>query len=114
MVLSSPAWILNYHYVVEDLSDAGTATEVIIELTTAIPKDAVLRRYSLVTGWDNFVINNDNIKSKTSTDNTCTPARLVMVLPSPAWILLIAVLLSLLLGMPSLSLSSLLTLSVIN
>jgi 16S rRNA A1518/A1519 N6-dimethyltransferase RsmA/KsgA/DIM1 with predicted DNA glycosylase/AP lyase activity len=32
----------------------------------------VLRRYSLVTGWDNFVINNDNIKSKTSTDNTCT------------------------------------------
>jgi hypothetical protein len=26
----------------------------------------------LVTGWDNFVINNDNIKSKTSTDNTCT------------------------------------------
>ena len=45
-----------YHYVVEGLSAAGTATEVIIELTTAIPKDAVLRRYSLVTGWDNFVI----------------------------------------------------------
>jgi 2C-methyl-D-erythritol 2,4-cyclodiphosphate synthase len=61
-----------YHYVVEGLSAAGTATEVIIELTTAIPKDAVLRRYSLVTGWDNFVISNDNIKSKTSTDNTCT------------------------------------------
>ncbi len=61
-----------YHYVVEGLSAAGAATEVIIELTTAIPKDAVLRRYSLVTGWDNFVINNDNIKSKTSTDNTCT------------------------------------------
>jgi hypothetical protein len=31
-----------------------------------------LRRYSLVTGWDNYVISNDNIKSKTSTDNTCT------------------------------------------
>jgi 2C-methyl-D-erythritol 2,4-cyclodiphosphate synthase len=61
-----------YHYVVEGLSAAGTATEVIIELTTAIPKDAVLRRYSLVTGWGNFVISNDNIKSKTSTDNTCT------------------------------------------
>jgi 2C-methyl-D-erythritol 2,4-cyclodiphosphate synthase len=61
-----------YHYVVEGLSAAGAATEVIIELTTAIPKDAVLRRYSLVTGWDNFVISNDNIKSKTSTDNTCT------------------------------------------
>ncbi len=61
-----------YHYVVEGLSAAGAATEVIIELTTAIPKDAVLRRYSLVTGWGNFVISNDNIKSKTSTDNTCT------------------------------------------
>jgi hypothetical protein len=39
-----------YDYVVEGLS-AGAATVVIVELTTAIPANAELRRYSLVTGW---------------------------------------------------------------
>ncbi|AYQ56274.1 hypothetical protein MS2017_0535 [Bathymodiolus thermophilus thioautotrophic gill symbiont] len=59
-----------YDYVVEGLSTTGTS-EVIIELTTAIPKDAELRKYSLVNGWSAFVNNNDNtIKSKIST--TCT------------------------------------------
>jgi hypothetical protein len=44
---------------------------VIIELTTAIPANAELRRYSLVTGWANFEVNTNNtIHSKTST--TCT------------------------------------------
>ncbi|OJA03746.1 hypothetical protein, partial [Bathymodiolus thermophilus thioautotrophic gill symbiont] len=60
-----------YDYVVEGLSTTGTSPEMIIELTTAIPKDAELRKYSLVNGWSAFVNNNDNtIKSKIST--TCT------------------------------------------
>ncbi len=59
-----------YDYVVEGLS-AGAATVVIVELTTAIPANAELRRYSLVTGWANFEVNTNNtIHSKTSTNCT--------------------------------------------
>jgi hypothetical protein len=36
-----------YNYVIENLSATGVTTEVIIELTTAIPRYAELRRYSL-------------------------------------------------------------------
>ncbi|CAC9615803.1 hypothetical protein [uncultured Gammaproteobacteria bacterium] len=39
-----------YDYVVEGLSTTGATTSVMIELTTAIPANAELRRYSLVTG----------------------------------------------------------------
>ncbi|WP_202752512.1 JDVT-CTERM domain-containing protein [Bathymodiolus thermophilus thioautotrophic gill symbiont] len=59
-----------YDYVVEGLSAIGTSTQVIIELTTAIPKDAVLRKYSLVNGWSNFMVD-DNNTIKSSADNTC-------------------------------------------
>ncbi|OIR23800.1 cadherin repeat domain-containing protein [Bathymodiolus thermophilus thioautotrophic gill symbiont] len=60
-----------YDYVVEGLSTAGTSAEVIIELTTATSKNAKLRKYSLVNGWSDFVVDNNNtIQSKTST--TCT------------------------------------------
>ncbi len=60
-----------YDYVVEGLSATGATTEVIIELTTAIPANAELRRYSLVTGWADFEVDiNNTIHSKTST--TCT------------------------------------------
>ncbi len=59
-----------YDYVVEGLSATGATTEVIIELTTAIPANAELRRYSLVTGWADFEVDiNNTIHSKTST--TC-------------------------------------------
>jgi hypothetical protein len=55
-----------YDYVVEGLS-AGAATVVIVELTTAIPANAELRRYSLVTGWANFEVDVSNtIHTKTS------------------------------------------------
>jgi hypothetical protein len=48
----------------------GYGEEVIIELTTAIPANAELRRYSLVTGWADFEVDTNNaIHSKTST--TC-------------------------------------------
>jgi hypothetical protein len=58
-----------YDYVVEGLS-AGATTVVIVELTTAIPANAELRRYSLVTGWANFEVDASNtIHTKTST--TC-------------------------------------------
>ncbi len=60
-----------YDYVIEGLSAAGTTTEVIIELTTIIPENAKLRKYSLVNGWSNFKVDTDNtIHSKIST--TCT------------------------------------------
>ncbi len=60
-----------YDYVVEGLSATGVSTSVIIELTTAIPANAELRRYSLVTGWADFEVDiNNTIHSKTST--TCT------------------------------------------
>ncbi|CAB5497606.1 beta strand repeat-containing protein, partial [Bathymodiolus thermophilus thioautotrophic gill symbiont] len=60
-----------YDYVVEGLSATGISSEVIIELTTAIPKDAELRKYSLVNGWSNFVVNNNN-KIYSKTGATCT------------------------------------------
>ncbi|SGZ98820.1 hypothetical protein BTHERMOSOX_1737 [Bathymodiolus thermophilus thioautotrophic gill symbiont] len=56
-----------YDYVVENFS---ATTQVIIELTSPIPANAILRKYSPATGWANFVINDNNIQSKTS--NTCT------------------------------------------
>ncbi len=60
-----------YDYVVEGLSVTGATTSVMIELTTAIPANAELRRYSLVTGWADFEVDiNNTIHSKTST--TCT------------------------------------------
>ena len=61
-----------YDYVVEGLSVAGASTEVIIELSTAIPAEAELRKYSLTTNsWSNFVTNDNNLfVSKTSA--TCT------------------------------------------
>ncbi len=60
-----------YDYVVEGLSAVGATTEVIIELTAIIPKEAELRRYSLATGWANFEVDANNIiQSKTSA--TCT------------------------------------------
>jgi hypothetical protein len=49
-----------YDYVIEGLSAAGTTTEVIIELTTIIPENAKLRKYSLVNGWSNFKVDTDN------------------------------------------------------
>ncbi|CAC9593773.1 hypothetical protein [uncultured Gammaproteobacteria bacterium] len=60
-----------YDYVIEGLSAVGATTEVIIELTAIIPKEAELRRYSLATGWANFEVDANNIiQSKTSA--TCT------------------------------------------
>jgi hypothetical protein len=57
-----------YDYVVEGLSATGVSTSVIIELTTAIPANAELRRYSLVTGWADFEVDiNNTTHSKTST-----------------------------------------------
>jgi hypothetical protein len=42
-----------------------------IELTTAIPANAELRRYSLVTGWADFEVDiNNTIHSRTSTTYT--------------------------------------------
>ncbi|CAB5496990.1 hypothetical protein THERMOT_613 [Bathymodiolus thermophilus thioautotrophic gill symbiont] len=61
-----------YDYIIEGLSASGASTQVTIELTTPIPENAVLRQYSLVTGWRNFVVDNNNIQSKTNTSNTCT------------------------------------------
>ena len=60
-----------YDYIVEGLSAVGASTQVIIELTTAIPKDAELRKYSLTSGWDNFIVDTENT-IESSTDNTCT------------------------------------------
>jgi hypothetical protein len=66
MVLPAPI----YDYVVEGLRATDATTEVMIELTTAIPANAELRRYSLATGWADFEVDTNNaIHSKTST--TC-------------------------------------------
>jgi hypothetical protein len=51
-----------YDYVVEGLS-AGDSVRVVIELITPIPKNAVLRRYSMVNGWGSFVNSNNAIQS---------------------------------------------------
>ncbi|CAB5502085.1 hypothetical protein THERMOT_1551 [Bathymodiolus thermophilus thioautotrophic gill symbiont] len=62
-----------YDYIIEGLSATGASTQVIIQLATPIPANAVLRQYSLATGWRNFVVDNNNsIQSKTNTSNTCT------------------------------------------
>jgi uncharacterized membrane protein len=100
MVFPAPAWILLIAVLLSllFLSATGATTEVIIELTTAIPANAELRRYSLVES------------SPIAPNNILVFVGLVMVFPAPAWILLIAVLLSLLLEIPSPSSSSLLTL----
>ncbi|OJA03585.1 choice-of-anchor U domain-containing protein, partial [Bathymodiolus thermophilus thioautotrophic gill symbiont] len=60
-----------YDYIIEGLSATGNSTQVIIQLTTPIPANAVLRQYSLATGWRNFVVGNNNIQSKANTSNTC-------------------------------------------
>jgi len=55
----------------KDLNTTGDSAEVIIELVTAISKDAELRKYSLVHGWSSFVVDDNNaIQSKIS--ETCT------------------------------------------
>ncbi|CAB5499772.1 cadherin repeat domain-containing protein [Bathymodiolus thermophilus thioautotrophic gill symbiont] len=62
-----------YDYIVEGLRATGDSTQVIIQLATLIPANAVLRQYSLATGWRNFVVDNNNsIQSKTNTSNICT------------------------------------------
>ncbi|AYQ56272.1 hypothetical protein MS2017_0533 [Bathymodiolus thermophilus thioautotrophic gill symbiont] len=62
-----------YDYIIEGLSATGASTQVIIQLATPIPANAVLRQYSLATGWRNFVVDNNNsIQSKTNTSNICT------------------------------------------
>jgi hypothetical protein len=71
-----------YDYVVEGLSAVGATTEVIIELTVIISKEAELRRYSLATGWANFEV--DAIKSSWSirivnTTTTTTTARICRI-----------------------------------
>ncbi|OJA03559.1 JDVT-CTERM domain-containing protein, partial [Bathymodiolus thermophilus thioautotrophic gill symbiont] len=60
-----------YDYIIEGLSATGNSTQVIIALATPIPANAVLRQYSLATGWRNFVVGNNNIQSKANTSNTC-------------------------------------------
>ncbi|CAB5505590.1 hypothetical protein THERMOT_2178 [Bathymodiolus thermophilus thioautotrophic gill symbiont] len=60
-----------YDYIIEGLSATGDSTQVIIQLATPIPANAVLRQYSLATGWRNFVVGNNNIQSKANTSNTC-------------------------------------------
>ncbi|AYQ56254.1 hypothetical protein MS2017_0514 [Bathymodiolus thermophilus thioautotrophic gill symbiont] len=60
-----------YDYIIEGLSATGASTQVIIQLATPIPANAVLRQYSLATGWRNFVVGNNNIQSKVNTSNTC-------------------------------------------
>ncbi|CAB5498593.1 hypothetical protein THERMOT_893 [Bathymodiolus thermophilus thioautotrophic gill symbiont] len=58
-----------YDYVIEGLSTTGATTEVIIDLTTPIPKNSELYKYSSIHGWSAFVVDNNNtIKSK----KTCT------------------------------------------
>ncbi|AYQ56898.1 hypothetical protein MS2017_1199 [Bathymodiolus thermophilus thioautotrophic gill symbiont] len=61
-----------YSYIVEGLSATGDFTQVTIELSTPIPANAVLRQYSLATGWRNFVVGNNNIQSKINASNVCT------------------------------------------
>ncbi|CAB5498614.1 hypothetical protein THERMOT_897, partial [Bathymodiolus thermophilus thioautotrophic gill symbiont] len=61
-----------YSYIVEGLSATGDSTQVTIELSTPIPANAVLRQYSLATGWRNFVVGNNNIQSKINASNVCT------------------------------------------
>ncbi|CAB5499113.1 hypothetical protein THERMOT_979, partial [Bathymodiolus thermophilus thioautotrophic gill symbiont] len=62
-----------YDYIIEGLSATGASTQVIIQLATPIPANAVLRQYSLATGWRNFVVDNNNsIQSKINASNVCT------------------------------------------
>ena len=58
-----------FDYVAENLANIAGTTTIIIELENAIPSGAVLRKYSLTDGWDNFVENDKNIiESQISTD----------------------------------------------
>ena len=58
-----------YDYVIEGLTAPGETSSIIIELTTPIPADAGLRKYSLATGWTNFVVDaNNTIQSKNATN----------------------------------------------
>ena len=61
-----------YNYVIENLSATGVTTEVIIELTTAIPRYAELRRYSLTTGHWTKSSDEDGNKIQSKQSNDCT------------------------------------------
>jgi hypothetical protein len=61
-----------YNYVFENLSATGVTTEVIIEPTTAIPRYAELRRYSLATGHWTKSSDEDGNKIQSKQSNDCT------------------------------------------
>ncbi|AYQ57339.1 hypothetical protein MS2017_1659 [Bathymodiolus thermophilus thioautotrophic gill symbiont] len=71
-----------YDYVIESLNATGISAKVIIELATPLPKDAELRKYSLVTNsWSGFVVNANNViaskKSATCIDNVVWQTMLI-------------------------------------
>jgi len=54
---------------------SGETVDIVIPLTAAIPKSAVYRKYTVLTGWGTFIsVGNDKLSSASSTSEGICPA----------------------------------------
>jgi hypothetical protein len=51
----------------------GTSSRIVIPLQTSIPKDAVYRKFTVASGWNNFVVDANNIVSSTTGEPGACP-----------------------------------------
>ncbi len=65
-----------YDYTVEDLLVNGSSISIIIGLSSPLPANAVLRKYSQNNGWTDFVVNNDN-KIESASKLSCNDTDIV-------------------------------------
>jgi len=49
-----------YDFIIDQLPTAGMSTNVVLPTIAAIPSNAIMRKFNLDTGWQSFVIDNNN------------------------------------------------------
>lgn len=66
----TPTLILDYK--IHDLEEVGHSASLVIALSTPLPANAVLRKYSVENGWQDFVTDaNNSAESAVSVDGNC-------------------------------------------
>jgi hypothetical protein len=61
-----------YDYGIEGLTNIGESAEIVIELDSPLPKEALLRKYSTGGGWSDFITDDKNtIMSLVTGDGAC-------------------------------------------
>ncbi len=59
-------------FVIDNLSFPGQSVSVIFPLSSGIPENAVYRKFSITSGWNDFVVDDNNkVASAPSVENVC-------------------------------------------